>query len=54
MRKFLALLLCAAMVMTVFTACSKSKETGAGGKAKTGLAVITTAAKSKDATADTD
>lgn len=54
MRKLLALLLCAAMVMTVFTACSKSKETGAGGKAKTGLAVITTAEKSKDATADAD
>ncbi len=54
MRKLLALLLCAAMVMTVFTACTKSKETGAGGKAKTGLAVITTAAKSKDATADAD
>ena len=57
MRKLLALILCALMVMTVFTACSKdkSKDTGtAGGKAKTGLAVITTAEKSKDATAEAE
>lgn len=57
MRRILALALCAAMVMAAFTACSKdkSKDTGAsGGKAKTGLAVITTAAKSKDATAEAD
>lgn len=57
MRKILTLALCAAMVMVAFTACSKdkAKDTNAsGGKAKTGLAVITTVEKSKDATAEAD
>ncbi len=58
MKKLLSLLLCTAMIMTAFTACSgdKSKDTdaAAGGTAKTGLAVITSADKSKDATSEAD
>ncbi len=57
MRKLLSLTLCMAMVIIAFTACSKDKSTNtgaAGGKVKTGLAVITSADKSKDATAEAE
>ncbi|CRZ35313.1 hypothetical protein DFR55_1414 [Herbinix hemicellulosilytica] len=47
MKKIISLLLCVGLVMTMFTACGSKGV-------KTGLAVVTTATSSKDATAESD
>lgn len=51
MKKIVALLMVATMVIGMTTGCGKA---GAGEAAKTGLAVVTSLAKSKDATAEGD
>ena len=56
MKRILALVLSLTLVMALFTACGASKETSkdTGKAAKTGLAVITSVAKSKDASAEAE
>lgn len=49
MKKIVSLLLSVALVMTMFTACGSSSK-----GVKTGLAVVTSAKSSKDASADAD
>ena len=48
MKKIVSILLCIAVVMTMFTAC------GSGKSLKTGLAVVTSAGSSKEATEEKD
>jgi hypothetical protein len=48
MKKIITLAVCIAMIAAIFAGCGKQAET-AGGKVKTGLAVITSLGKSADA-----
>lgn len=49
MKKLLALLMTLTLVMTMVAGCGKKEEANNAAKAKTGLAVVTSLAKSKDA-----
>jgi uncharacterized protein YuzE len=49
MKRFLALFLCVLMAVSLFAGCNASSQTKTGEAMKTGLAVISSTAKSKDA-----